>query len=155
MKATKRPSAEIDGPLAELLIGAVPAGPRFGIRGMRDAARQQRRDDSRREHCAPCVADYGETSHRCPSVRFAATAAGCPDQRSASDRPKHEGTPYTFGVALCAPRVWTLHGAFQRDVSDPAFYGEQQPVDRASEIHLRFRRLTPGLAFGARWAHRL
>ena len=47
--------------------------------------------------------------------------------------------------------VWMLRGAFQRDVSDPEFKGQRQEVDRAGEIHLRFHRLTPGLAFGARW----
>lgn len=49
------------------------------------------------------------------------------------------------------PRVWTLRGAFQRDVSDPACHGYHHPVDRAGEIHMRFRQLTPGLAYGARW----
>lgn len=48
-------------------------------------------------------------------------------------------------------RVWTLHGAFQRDVSDPLFHGSQHSVDHAGEIHMRFRQLTPGLAYGARW----
>ncbi|MFI6007035.1 hypothetical protein ACIA98_43105 [Streptomyces sp. NPDC051366] len=41
-----------------------------------------------------------------------------------SDWSKHEGTPYTFGVAFCAARVWIVwisHGTFQRAVSDPAF----------------------------------
>jgi hypothetical protein len=49
------------------------------------------------------------------------------------------------------PRVWTLRGAFQRDVSDPSCRGDQHPVDRAGEIHMRFRQLTPGLDYGARW----
>ncbi|GAB3497421.1 hypothetical protein [Amycolatopsis cihanbeyliensis] len=56
-----------------------------------------------------------------------------------------------FGRDMVAPRVWTLHGAALRDVSDPVRYGHQYPVDRAGEIHLRFRQLTPGLAYGARW----
>ncbi|RZQ63625.1 hypothetical protein EWH70_13110 [Amycolatopsis suaedae] len=47
-----------------------------------------------------------------------------------------------------APRVWKLHGAFQ---PAPQWQGDPQPVDRAGEVHLRFRSLTPGLAYGARW----
>lgn len=56
-----------------------------------------------------------------------------------------------FGKDRHPQRVWTLHGAFQRDVSDPLFQGSQLAVDRAGEIHLRYRNLTPGLAYGARW----
>ena len=56
-----------------------------------------------------------------------------------------------FGRARTPRRVWTLHGAFQRDVSDPAYHGNQHPVDDAGEIHLRFQHLRPGLAYGARW----
>lgn len=56
-----------------------------------------------------------------------------------------------FGRDRRPHRVWTLHGAFQRDVSDPLFQGNLHPVDQAGEIHLRFRHLTPGLAYGARW----
>ncbi|WP_326957513.1 hypothetical protein [Amycolatopsis sp. NBC_01286] len=47
--------------------------------------------------------------------------------------------------------VRTLEGAFQRDVSDPAYSGGRHAVDSAGEVHLRFRGLTPGLAYGARW----
>lgn len=56
-----------------------------------------------------------------------------------------------FGRHRVPPRVWMLHGAFQRDVSDPACHGAQHPVDRAGEIHMRFRELAAGLAYGARW----
>ncbi|HWM01109.1 MAG TPA: hypothetical protein VNP92_02115 [Actinophytocola sp.] len=56
-----------------------------------------------------------------------------------------------FGRDEPHPRVWMVDGAFQRDVSDPACPGHQHPVDRAGEIHLRFRQLAPGLAYGARW----
>ena len=56
-----------------------------------------------------------------------------------------------FGRDRVPPRVWMLHGAFQRDVSDPVCRGQQYPVDPAGEIHMRFRQLTPGLAYGARW----
>ncbi|RDI25461.1 hypothetical protein [Lentzea flaviverrucosa] len=37
----------------------------------------------------------------------------------------------------------------QRSDAEPA--GSQRTVDRAGEIHLRFRRLLPGLLYGARW----
>ncbi|RSN20143.1 hypothetical protein DMC63_13775 [Streptomyces sp. WAC 05977] len=42
-------------------------------------------------------------------------------------------------------QVWTL-----RDVTGP-HAGHRQPVDRAGEIHQRFRRLLPGRSYGARW----
>ncbi|MGH3757109.1 hypothetical protein [Actinophytocola sp.] len=56
-----------------------------------------------------------------------------------------------FGWDWVPSHVWMVHGAFQRDVSDPVCHGYQHPVDRAGEIHMRFRQLTPGLAYGARW----
>jgi hypothetical protein len=57
-----------------------------------------------------------------------------------------------FGRDRLPSRTWMLHGAFQRDVSDPAGPGRHHPVDHSGEIHMRFRQLTPGLAYGARWA---
>lgn len=48
--------------------------------------------------------------------------------------------------------VWALEGAFQRDVSDPGYQGRPVQVDSSGEVHLRFRGLMPGLAYGARWA---
>jgi hypothetical protein len=56
-----------------------------------------------------------------------------------------------FGVDRVPRHVRMLHGAFQRDVSDPVCHGHQHQVDQAGEIHMRFRQLTPGLAYGARW----
>ncbi|MFJ9781117.1 hypothetical protein ACIRSS_16135 [Amycolatopsis sp. NPDC101161] len=56
-----------------------------------------------------------------------------------------------FGGAPFPPEVRVLGGAFQRDVSDPGFRGRPEPVDPSGEVHLRFRGLTPGLAYGARW----
>ncbi|NBH08291.1 hypothetical protein [Amycolatopsis sp. SID8362] len=50
------------------------------------------------------------------------------------------------------PEVRVLEGAFQRDVSDPGYRGRPHEVDPSGEIHLRFQRLTPGLAYGARWS---
>ncbi|MCR3752950.1 hypothetical protein [Lentzea californiensis] len=46
--------------------------------------------------------------------------------------------------------VRTFDGVLvQRSDAEPA--GSQRTVDRAGEIHLRFRRLLPGLLYGARW----
>lgn len=56
-----------------------------------------------------------------------------------------------FGRDRLPQRVRMLHGAFQRDVSDPVCHGHQHRIDQAGEIHMRFRQLTPGLAYGARW----
>ncbi len=42
-------------------------------------------------------------------------------------------------------QVWTL-----RDVTGP-HGGQEQPVDRAGEIHQRFKRLLPCRSYGARW----
>ncbi|WP_206785101.1 hypothetical protein [Amycolatopsis sp. MtRt-6] len=51
--------------------------------------------------------------------------------------------------------VLSLDGAFERDVADPRYRGRTLQVDAAGEVHLRFRHLTPGLVYGARWADRL
>ena len=59
-----------------------------------------------------------------------------------------------FGQGSRPPEVWALEGAFQRDVSDPGYRGRPTQVDSSGEMHLRFRGLMPGLAYGARWAHR-
>jgi hypothetical protein len=56
-----------------------------------------------------------------------------------------------FGRVPPPPEVWALEGAFQRDVSDPGYRGRPQAVDSSGEVHLRFRGLMPGLAYGARW----
>ncbi|WP_143174207.1 hypothetical protein [Streptoalloteichus hindustanus] len=60
-----------------------------------------------------------------------------------------------FGNHRKPPHVWTLRGAHQRAGSVPAHHGSPYPVDRAGEIHLRFRRLVPGLGYGARWGRTL
>jgi hypothetical protein len=54
-----------------------------------------------------------------------------------------------FGAAH---RVWLVHGTFQRDADDHRSPGEELPVDPAGEVHVRFRDLSPGLAYGLRWA---
>jgi hypothetical protein len=56
-----------------------------------------------------------------------------------------------FGRKQIPPRVWTLQGTFQRDVTDPTCRGIQYQVDETGELHMRFRHLSPGLAYGARW----
>jgi hypothetical protein len=48
--------------------------------------------------------------------------------------------------------VWRLNDAFQRDVDDPTPSGEILTPDAAGEVHITFRRLTPGLAYGLRWS---
>ncbi|WP_410595368.1 hypothetical protein [Amycolatopsis sp. lyj-23] len=53
------------------------------------------------------------------------------------------------------PEVLALDGAFERDVPDPGYRGRKLQVDAAGEVHLQFRHLTPGLAYGARWTDRL
>jgi hypothetical protein len=45
-----------------------------------------------------------------------------------------------------------LRNVFQRDVDDPVPGGETLSVDAVGEIHLTFRGLTPGLAYGVRWS---
>ncbi|WP_053734327.1 hypothetical protein [Nocardia sp. NRRL S-836] len=44
------------------------------------------------------------------------------------------------------PQVQRFDGAYRRDPAGLPF-----PVDRAGEVHLRFRRLLPGLIYGVRW----
>ncbi|WP_372663104.1 hypothetical protein [Amycolatopsis kentuckyensis] len=56
-----------------------------------------------------------------------------------------------FGSAPPPPEVFVLERAFQRDVSDPAYQGRPEQVDSSGEVHLFFRGLMPGLAYGARW----
>lgn len=56
-----------------------------------------------------------------------------------------------FGADRGVREVRVLEGAFQNDVSDPGYRGHREEVDSSGEVHLRFRGLTPGLAYGARW----
>jgi hypothetical protein len=56
-----------------------------------------------------------------------------------------------FGPDRRPSDVWTLRGEHQDAGADPVRHGDQHPVDRAGEIHLRFHRLVPGLAYGAQW----
>ncbi len=56
-----------------------------------------------------------------------------------------------FAPTRVPPQIFTMNGAFQRDVSDPVYGGAQHRVDNHNEIHMRFRNLTPGLAYGVRW----
>jgi len=56
-----------------------------------------------------------------------------------------------FGRDRTPPQVWAMRDGHQAVWSEAARDGHQHPVDRAGEVHLRFRRLVPGLAYGARW----
>jgi hypothetical protein len=47
--------------------------------------------------------------------------------------------------------IWTLQGAFQRDITDPTCQAAQYTPTPTGELHMRFRHLAPGLAYGARW----
>lgn len=49
--------------------------------------------------------------------------------------------------------IWSLRHVFQRDLDDPVAVGDRLAADLAGEIHLTFQGLTPGLAYGARWAY--
>lgn len=69
--------------------------------------------------------------------------------------PRHPCDLFTlhvrFGEAVPAPRVWLLRGVLQRDVGDDLAPGEELSVDPGGEIQVRFRDLSPGLAYGLRW----
>jgi hypothetical protein len=56
-----------------------------------------------------------------------------------------------FNLDKLPATVWRLTDAFQRDVDDPTPTGEILTPDAAGEVHITFRRLTPGLAYGLRW----
>jgi hypothetical protein len=53
-----------------------------------------------------------------------------------------------FGRVRPPRRIWRLNGAFQRDLDDPVLRGEPLSLDPAGELHIMFRHLTPGLAYG-------
>ncbi|OLF15225.1 hypothetical protein BU204_23175 [Actinophytocola xanthii] len=48
-------------------------------------------------------------------------------------------------------RVQLLRAGFQRDVDDDESPGDEVPVDPSGAVHVRFRGLAPGLAYGLRW----
>jgi hypothetical protein len=56
-----------------------------------------------------------------------------------------------FDPVRSPERIWLLRGVFERDIDDPVRAGEVVTVDPAGELHLTFRNLTSGLAYGARW----
>jgi hypothetical protein len=49
-------------------------------------------------------------------------------------------------------RVERLNGVFQRDIVDPNCVTEPLSLDACGEVRQRFTTLTPGLAYGVRWA---
>ncbi|MGW4112531.1 hypothetical protein ACWEFJ_16780 [Actinosynnema sp. NPDC004786] len=55
-----------------------------------------------------------------------------------------------FGPSATPPKVWALHGA-DPEGADGARHGRRRHVDPAGEVHLEFRHLVPGLAYGVRW----
>jgi hypothetical protein len=56
-----------------------------------------------------------------------------------------------FGVEQPPSRVLLLNGSFQRDVDDDLSPGKEMTLDFAGEVHVNFRDLSPGLAYGLRW----
>ncbi|MEU4741672.1 hypothetical protein AB0G02_14575 [Actinosynnema sp. NPDC023658] len=62
-----------------------------------------------------------------------------------------------FGTTHAPLHVRALHGAHRqdgqhrRDGVDPVHHVRRHAVDRAGEVHLRFRDLIPGLVYGVRW----
>ncbi|MFI9006775.1 hypothetical protein ACIGNX_06020 [Actinosynnema sp. NPDC053489] len=52
-----------------------------------------------------------------------------------------------FGPTAAPPEVWALHGTDSHETTG----GHRQHVDPAGEVHVRFRHLIPGLAYGVRW----
>lgn len=56
-----------------------------------------------------------------------------------------------FGPGRTPPHVWTMRDVHQSVGAADVRDGLLHPVDRAGEVHLRFRRLVPGLAYGAQW----
>lgn len=59
-----------------------------------------------------------------------------------------------FNRARPPRRIWLLAAALDRDLADPERTGEARDTDEAGELHVVFRDLTPGLAYGARWDRR-
>ncbi len=70
--------------------------------------------------------------------------------------PKHRCNVFDLHVRFdpnkMPARIWRLTDAFQHDVDDPTPNGEIVTPDDAGEVHATFRHLTPGLAYGLRWA---
>jgi hypothetical protein len=56
-----------------------------------------------------------------------------------------------FGRGWTPLHVWTLRDVRQDTAFNPLNHGHQHPVGPTGEVHLRFRRLLPGLGYGARW----
>lgn len=56
-----------------------------------------------------------------------------------------------FDVERPPAQVRLLNGSFQRDVDDDRSPGKEMALDAAGEVHVTFRDLSPGLAYGLRW----
>jgi hypothetical protein len=70
--------------------------------------------------------------------------------------PKHRCELFELRIRFDADqlpvRVSRLTNETGADADDPAAEGEALPLDAAGEVHTVFQRLTPGKAYGARWA---
>jgi len=55
-----------------------------------------------------------------------------------------------FGVTV-PERIVRLEGADRGETSDPTSHGAELEPDEAGEVHVRFRQLAPGFAYGIRW----
>jgi hypothetical protein len=70
--------------------------------------------------------------------------------------PKHRCDLFDLRVRFDPKRmpaqIWRVSDAFQRDVDDPNPSGDVLSSDASGEVHTVFRRLTPGRAYGIRWA---
>lgn len=67
--------------------------------------------------------------------------------------PDHPCDLFDLRVRFARPpaRFWSLRAALERDVAGGGQPGEPGVPDAAGELHLVFRDLTAGLAYGARW----
>jgi hypothetical protein len=57
-----------------------------------------------------------------------------------------------FGSGHPPRTVWPLSSVYQRDVDEAVHSGQAIALDAAGELHVRFRDLTRGLAYGVRWS---
>lgn len=130
-------SVDVPGPAAvDILYGATRAG-RGKVELPRACARAEEHEFAIRYRLPEGVP--GEL----PGVRHVVRTPDHPcDLFDLRLRFDHERPPW---------RIWSLRAALDRDLAEPARIGEIRSVDEASELHLVFRDLVPGLAYGAGW----
>ncbi|HEU5475615.1 MAG TPA: hypothetical protein VFV67_33655 [Actinophytocola sp.] len=56
-----------------------------------------------------------------------------------------------FDRARVPDQISVLRGVFERDIDDPVRDGDGVAADAAGDLHVTFRNLGSGLAYGARW----